>query len=314
MIASRAPQRTYSLVQYAAPTLAVAALLEFVFLRNFSRMGVFLPNEYWVTLAYDSLVTFGSVMLNFASILVVFLSLLMAGRISKDSSANPRLGLGVSFMLTSLALSNILFLFAAPSQLGSLAYVLLSVGAVVVIFLTAFQGTNPLGKITALLVMVSMMASYFLQVQPLLVRGSTMNSNSPLVLLVYGAGELLALMVPIPVLVMDRRRLSETRPVRAVLIVLGACGTLALAYVGNSWLVSIISMWTLGFTLFLPFPIYLMALGGALLLIATNLRSHPELAYGLLFLLLAGRLMQLTYLNLLGILGFFLVAKYLLVR
>ncbi len=307
-------QQVDSLVSYVVPTLAIASLLEFLLVRNFSRMGVFLPHEYFVTLAYDSLVAFGSVMFTLASLLVIILFLLLATPLVKGTGLGPASSTATSFVFAALALLSVLFLFLFPTPWASLVYIALSAGAVMIIARSVSSKVGLLGKIAAALIASTFLASYTFQAWPLIDFGAGSTSANPVALSVYQLGEILAVFVPVPLLVLEGRNWTERKPVRPLLVTLVFSAVFAIAYLRSPWLVSIISMWTLGFIFHLPFPFYLAAFAALLLLIVANIRVNPNLAYGLIFLMLAGRMMQLTYLNLLGILGFAFLSRYLVTQ
>jgi len=79
--------------------------------------------------------------------------------------------------------------------------------------------------------------------------------------------------------------------------------------VTSSWLLSIIAMWTLGFTMFLPFPIYVIVLFVFIYTVTLSWsRSQSWMAMGLLLLFFAGRLAQLGYLSMLMVIGLALIS------
>ena len=78
----------------------------------------------------------------------------------------------------------------------------------------------------------------------------------------------------------------------------------------NPALTSLFSTWVFGYTLFLPFPIYAAALWLYANTIIRMLKVKEEVAYGLIFIFLAGRNLQSVYLTLIAILGIFLIISY----
>ena len=86
----------------------------------------------------------------------------------------------------------------------------------------------------------------------------------------------------------------------AVAVFVVAAGSLAPAAT-----TSILALWTTGLSLFLPLPLYLLALGLYLLTAVACLRNGKDfwVGAGLLLLLLAGYMPEATYDHLLVLLG-----------
>jgi len=74
---------------------------------------------------------------------------------------------------------------------------------------------------------------------------------------------------------------------------------------------AILALWTTGISLFLPFPIYLLALALFLLTIVACFRDRDAywIATGLLLVLLAGYMAESTYQHLLFLLGIFFLSR-----
>jgi len=92
-------------------------------------------------------------------------------------------------------------------------------------------------------------------------------------------------------------------------IALGITGIFTALYMTSTWLLSIIVMWTLGFMMFLPFPVYSAALFAFAYAVAMAWSKGDRwVTIGMIMLLLAGRLAQLGYLSMLMITGLALMS------
>lgn len=114
---------------------------------------------------------------------------------------------------------------------------------------------------------------------------------------VFSGGEILAVAAPI-LLVFGRR----WRPLAAVAAVAAATGFYV---VSSSPFVPLVAAWTVYLTYFLPIPVYAVALA-ALVYDLGDMLTDPNqrwMGYGLLFVVIGGRLFQTTYLAQLSILG-----------
>ncbi|MFQ5859128.1 MAG: hypothetical protein ACE5LU_26310 [Anaerolineae bacterium] len=89
---------------------------------------------------------------------------------------------------------------------------------------------------------------------------------------------------------------------------LAAGGLFTLAYLLNPRLTAIIATWSLGFSLYLPFPAYTLALACAIYSVGRLIRQHQAMGYGLALIFIAGYTTQLSSQVLLSLLGFALLS------
>lgn len=285
--------------------LVVAALAEFTLVRIFSRMGMILPKTETVFLVYNSLTFLGSASFNFAAVLAVILLLLAAYSMARGLTKIGKLTAALVAAIIGISILS----FLAIDPILSLLYDLTILAIFVLLAKQAFaNGNSETRNLLVILVVVTYAFSYYFKIATTLAQSAAATPASARVIEMFNLGEASALLGSVMVFAFALRSGARHRAGYAVLA--GAVTLLfSLAYVGNPWITAIITTWTTGFTLYLPFPAYALAL--FLFIYGVGMISQKEriVAYGLILVFLAGRALQLTYLNLLAVLGVLLVSN-----
>ena len=286
--------------------LLVAVLIEFVTIRTLSRIGS-IPSVPWIQTGYQTMLTVGSVALNLAAGLAILLGFLFVYRISRD-----RMGSGLlKFSLLAMTLAVAATLLEEPSPIFSVAFSIFVI-LVVVSLIAHFSTTEDsiLIRLTQLLTIVGIVSIFYFKLIPQLeyLLGVPLSFTRPLE--VYLLGEVATIGATV-VICAGYLRHSKRSPISKKSLAYASLitGVFAVFYVTSSWLLSIIAMWTLGFTMFLPFPIYVIVLFVFIYTVTLSWsRSQSWMAMGLLLLFFAGRLAQLGYLSMLMVIGLALIS------
>jgi len=293
-----------------AGLLVTAAVAETLFLRLTTRVGVHLPKGDIASAGIHAASFVGTLALNFASVLtiglvVVLLALLVlrveggAARLTLAAlSAGMLWGLGSTLASDSL-LANALF--------G------LTMTALVLVMGVAVAWRARLSR-EARLAIGLMVASYacyqYYSLAHLLYRALDYSTVPPLAVPMLRLGEGLVVVAAAAVFWAWGARSWRRAGVAGasftgVAMLVVAAGSFAPAATS-----SILALWTTGLSLFLPLPLYLLALGLYLLTVFACLRRGEDFwtGAGLLLVLLAGYMPEATYDHLLLLLGVAFVA------
>ncbi|MFQ5871764.1 MAG: hypothetical protein ACE5IB_06370 [Candidatus Geothermarchaeales archaeon] len=285
--------------------LVVSGVIEFLTIRIFSRLGAILPKEEAVFVFFNGTIFLGSVFFNAASLLAVLATIIAALILARQSSWIDRVS-AVTFL--ALAQLSILFLLVSPEPLLSVTYNLASALVIVLLCITVIRkGGRRLLTLGVSALLAGYLTSYYFKVMPGISQLLSQRMEPNYSIAVFNLGEAIA--VAGAFLLFAALALQDGLTTRRAVVSLTGIGAFAAAYLRSPWITSILATWTVGFTLFLPFPIYAAAIGVYLYLIMTSHGKGTKLHYAFLLIFLGGRMLQLTYLNLLAILGVFLLRQ-----
>ena len=285
--------------------LLAAVLAETLLLRLVTRVGVHVPKGEGAAAAFQAASFLGSLAFNFASLLAIILVVIvLATLVQRIGSRLGRLALvGLSLaMLSGLALSLATNAPAADALFG--VSVALLVG-LMGLSLAGREGTRPAAGLALALVVAAYFSYQYYVLAHLFYRILDYGAVPPLSITVLRLGEVLAVAAAAAAFWawgLPRWRWVGTAGLGAVAAVLLA---LTLAGLSPASTMAILALWTTGLSLFLPFPVYLVALGLYLLTLVACWRSGDGfwIGAGLLLVLLAGYMPEATYQHLLILLG-----------
>jgi hypothetical protein len=309
------PLSVTSLAPYVLWPLLAAGLSELVMFRALSRVGVHIPKQGVVLNAYDVLVQAGSYAFDVASIaVVVAVAMIAYGALRGDLGRHPLLA-AVAPALSAFVGVSVLFAFVQEGPAAKLVYGLMSAAIMLALAGEAYAGRR-LAPLRCAVVVVTVLAYlgaqyHVLASQAYQVMGLT--SDPP--------GSMSALEVAEALVLLNAflifwgwsgvRLRSKARP---TLLQLGVAGLLVVLFLGSyygrpdSSTAAILSLWSLGLTLYLPVPLYALALGlyGATLvrcLVQARRGDKPPYdAVALGLLPVAGLTLELTYQHLVAVL------------
>ena len=301
----RLPALTAAGLRQLTAVLLAAVLAETLLLRGVIRIGVHVPKGEGVAGAFQAASFLGSLAFNFASLLAIGLVVvILASMVQRMESSLGRVALvGLSLaMLSGLALSLIIDAPAADALFG--VAVALLVGFITIV--TVSERRVGLAATLALILVAAAYLSYqYYVLSYLFYRILDYGAVPPLTIEVLRLGEALAVVAAAAAFWawgLPRWRWVGKAGLAAVAAVLLA---LTLAGLSPASTMAILALWTTGLSLFLPFPIYLLALALYLLTLVACWRSGDAFwtAAGLLLVLLAGYMAESTYHHLLLLVG-----------
>lgn len=285
--------------------LVISALTEFLAVRLLARVGS-IPRVPWIVSAYQAMLTIGSIALSLAAGLTIVLALLFVRSVSRSQDQHRFL----AFALLAMTIATVVTLIEAPSPIFSVAYSVLAI--IVLVLLTAHLSVarnHLLRQITQLLIVIGVLSVEYFKLVPQLgyLTGQSLAFAWPLEVYLLGEAATLAATILISANYLMRSGLGVSK--KAVLMASLVTVGFVIFFVTNAWILSIIAIWTVGFTMFMPFPIYAATVFLFTYTVADSWsHSNRWLASALLMLFLAGRVTQLGYLSMLMVIGLALLS------
>lgn len=304
-----------SLAPYILWPLLTAGLSELILFRTLSRVGVHIPKQGAVLNVYEVLVQAGSYAFNVSSMAVVVAVAMMAyGALRGEFGRRPLLA-AVAPALAAFVGVSVLFAFVEEGPDAKLVYGLMS--AVIMLALAgeayADRRLAPLRSAVVVATVLAYLGAQYhvLAAEAYQVMGLT--SSPPGTMPALEVAEALVLVNAFLIFWgwSGMRLRSEARP---TLLQIGVAGLLVILFLGSyygrsdSSTAAILSLWSLGLTLYLPVPLYALALGlyGATLagcLVRARRGGNPPYdAVALGLLPVAGLTLELTYQHLVAVL------------
>ena len=286
-------------------TFLVAVLAETLLLRIVVRVGVHVPKHPIFTEVFEAASTLGSLAFNFASVLALILLTLVLTFVvaSKRSRAFSPL---IVFLSAALYLGLFLTLVTTAPEADALFGVAAALLAVTVLIIAMRVGHLTPTVTVALALMVAAYLSYeYYTLGYVFYRIFDVAAIPPLSLDALRLGEAIAMVAAAVVFFawgLPRWGRIGGAGVAFVAVVLLA---LIVAGLSPASTMAILALWTTGVSLFLPFPVYVLALGLFLLTVVACFRDRNayRIAAGLMLVLLAGYMAESTYQHLLFLLG-----------
>ncbi|MDO8616039.1 MAG: hypothetical protein Q7T33_09950 [Dehalococcoidia bacterium] len=260
-----------ALAPYALWLLLGAGVTELLLFRTLSRVGVHVPKHGAVLGVYDALVQVGSFAFNVSTLTAYLAAGLLAYSAYRSATGRQPLAAAGALLVLTLAGVSLLLSFAGGGPATRFAFGSAAVVAMLLLAGQAWRGRSPSGEgpLRAAIVTLAVLAYAAAQYHTLAnhAYGALgIVSAPPGTRTALEAGELLVLLNAGAVFwawsgVRAGRRwrpgaLQVIMPALLVLTFLGG-------YFGrqDSSTTAILSLWTLGLTLYLPLPLYTLALG-----------------------------------------------------
>ncbi|HLA19135.1 MAG TPA: hypothetical protein VJ253_07425 [Dehalococcoidia bacterium] len=308
-----------SLAPYALWTLLAAGLGELFLYRMLSRVGVHIPKEGAVLDVYNALVRTGSFAFNVSSV-AVFLALgLLAYAAARRWGRRQPLRTVTPALIAAFGAVSLLFAFVDEGESARLAYGAFSAG--LMIALAAIAWTDDRGdfgrKATVGLIVLAYLFAQYYTLSNQAYRALDLTAAPPLTARALEMAELLVVTTAL----LAFWRWSGVRAGlswRPSPVQVAVAGLLVFAFLGayrgeDSSTAAILSLWTIGLTLYLPLPVYALALGlygAALVACLSRARRDPAFvpdAIALGLLPVAGLTLDLTYQHLVAIVALLLL-------
>ncbi len=287
--------------------LALASLAEWFIVRTVTRAAIHLPKSPLVISLYQGATLVGQV----AGIFVSLLALLFICWLAWGAWQERQLVL--SFGLTGLAVFSLLFLVIAPPAWLALLYQLL---AVIFIFRLVYDWFFGIGSgnrranrlwqgAVLLFPALALLAGLFYQLLPTFYTAVSWPGPAPFTGLLFNLGELLVVVAVIIWWGVFGRQTSF----RYWLIAAVPALMFIMLFQRDPATTGILAIWSSGLTLFLPWPLYAVALWLAGAAVLSSWRRNPPVAYAILLLASAGYAPQLSSQLFCALIGLWILAQ-----
>jgi hypothetical protein len=289
--------------------LALAAVAEWLIMRTATRAAIHMPKSPAFITVYQGLNTLGQVVATFVALLALGLLLAIAW--------HGRQQIWLSLTLVGLALLSVLFLFIVPPTWLALLYQLLAVTAVLLICARVLWGQRVAGRgkwgwqgtAALLFPAFALLAGLLVQLLPNVYALFGWPGPPPLTAALFNLGELFVIASVVVWWWMVRMVYGRTHSWQHWLLAAIPALLFALSFWRDPAMTGILTIWSTGLTLFLPWPVYALALWLVGVTVLATWRPHPPLAYAILLLISAGYAPQLSSQLFCALIGLWLLAR-----
>ncbi len=263
--------------------LTVAAVIDWLIGRTFTRSAMFMPKSPLMIAVYQALGALGQVALTLTSLLAISALIWIAWR-------ERRHGLWPLLLITRVMFS-LGLMFVAPT--GWLRVIDHGLSLIIVSALLAQNWRNTAehsAKIVWSLPGLALFCGVLYQLLPALAEALSLSATPTWANVIFNLGELLIVLSPIGLAWINRAQLNR----KIYLLALGLALLFTLAHFANPAMTGIIAIWSMGLTLFLPWPLYAISLWLCGALVIGSIERRSSIGWVLLLLAASGYTPQLS--------------------
>jgi hypothetical protein len=286
----------YRLLQW----LAIAAVADWIFARTLSRSAIFMPKTPAMLTGFQVMLSLGNFAANVTSLLAITAMFWMAWRLALKGQRALPLAVG------ALLIFNLGALLFAPSAAVTLTYHLIAVAAIFLIVRPVLKRSQGAAHTLAVLLATAAVSASELH-QAAAAFSIVVGTGEPIGLgmAAFNLGETLVVAFGLAIGWWMRPNRNE-RWIWAVAAV--PTTVIAAFYIAAPSISSVMAIWSLGLTLFLPWPLYVLslwALTGAML---TGLKRRHPAGLAIPMLVAGGYAAQLSTQLFLNLIALYLLA------
>ncbi len=263
--------------------LTVAALLDWLIGRTITRSAIFMPKTPFMISAYQALGTIGQVVFTLTSLLALISIVWIAWQ--------ERRNIAFSLLLITSVVFSLVFVFVMPDGWWPVIdrMLLAAISTVLLGWLWRAAGDRRRQIIlTAPLLAVWLGALY--QLLPALAQALYLPEAPTLGRTLFNLGEVLVALTPIGLWLLlrpsERTRVYVLAAIPAILF--------SIMHLIAPAMMSVMAIWSIGLTLYLPWPIYALSLWLGTVVIISALKHDQPIGWVLLLLLAAGYAPQVS--------------------
>ncbi|RIK40251.1 MAG: hypothetical protein DCC55_15600 [Chloroflexi bacterium] len=282
--------------------LAMVALFDWFVTRTVTRAAIFVPKPPPVIVLYEALNMAGQVALTLTGLLALFALGWVAWRGWQ--------GQGIAGRMLALALAgqvglSLLFLVIPPGGWLALAGHLFYLAVIALLLYPALWAQSRLSSLAMLLAALALVAGRLHQAIPTLYSSLQWPGPPPLTGLFFNLGELLVVASVFALWWSYGRDATWRVWLAAALPALAFAGS----HLSNAAMTGILAVWSVGLTLYLPWPVYALSLWLAGVTVIAALRRDDPVGWAILLLLSGGYAPQLSLQAFLGLIALWLLAE-----
>ena len=276
--------------------LTVAAVIDWLIGRTFTRSAMFMPKSPFMIAVYQALGAIGQVALTLTSLLAIIAVIWIAWR-------ERRHGLWPLLLIARVMLSLGLMFVAATGWLRVIDH---AVSLLIVSTLLArlWRTTAAhIDKVMWSLPGLALFCGVLYQLLPALAEALNLSATPAWANVIFNLGELLIVLSPIGLAWINRTHLNRKACALAIIPAL----LFALAHFANPAMTGIIAIWSMGLTLYLPWPLYAMSLWLFGALVIGSFGRRESIGWALLLLAASGYTPQLSTHLFIGLIAMWLM-------
>ena len=263
--------------------LTVAALLDWLIGRTLTRSAIYMPKTLLLVDAYQALGVIGQVAFTLTSLLALLTVLWIAWQ--------GRRNITFSLLLIASVVFSLVFIFVMPEGWWLVIDRMLIVAIVTVLLGRLWRAAGDRRrKIAVTIPMLAMWLGAMYQLLPALAQTLQLPEAPTLGQTLFNAGEILVALTPIALWLLlrwhERTRVYVLAAIPMVLF--------SIMHLAAPAMISIISIWSIGLTLYLPWPIYALSLWLSTVIIISALKHDQPIGWAMLLLLAAGYAPQVS--------------------
>lgn len=270
--------------------LAVAAVVEWLLVRTVTRAAIHVPKPPMVIAVYTAVNQIGLVSAAFMALLAFALLLWLAWQMRQTVI--------LPLALIGLAVLSALFLFKIPPVWLALTYQLLAIIVIILIVSSGFwqriaeteRKMRGWGTAVVLFPACALLAGLLVQLLPNLYTLLGWSGPPPFTKLLFNVGEVFV----VGSVLVWWWQYGRSRSRQHWLIATVPAFLFVLTFWRDPAMTGILTIWSTGLTLFLPWPVYALALWLAGVTVLANWQVQPAIAYAILLLISAGYAPQLS--------------------
>ncbi|HSD84239.1 MAG TPA: hypothetical protein VLG46_10285 [Anaerolineae bacterium] len=257
--------------------LTAAALLDWLIGRTVTRSAIFMPKTPFMISAYQVLGTLGQVTLTLTSLLALISIIWIAWQERRNSA--------FSLLLMASVIFSLAFIIVMPDGGWPVIerMVLVAISTVLLGWVWRAAGNLHSSIILAIPVLAVWLGALY-QLLPALAQALHLPEAPALGRTLFNLGEILVVLTPIGLWLLlrppERTRVYVLAAIPAILF--------SIMHLIAPAMLSMMAIWSLGLTIYLPWPIYALSLWLGTVVISSALRRDQAIGWALLLLLTAG--------------------------
>ena len=276
--------------------LTFAALVDWLIGRTFTRSAMFMPKSPFMIAVYQALGAIGQVALTLTSLLAIIAVIWIAWR-------ERRHGLWPLLLIARVMLS-LGLMFVAPT--GWLRVIDHALSLIIVSALLARLWCTTaahIDKVMWSLPGLALFCGVHYQLLPALAEALNLSATPAWASLIFNLGEALIVLSPIGLAWINRAQLNR----KIYLLALIPALLFTLAHFANPAMTGIIAIWSMGLTLYLPWPLYAISLWLCGALVIRSIGRQMPIGWALLLLAAGGYTPQLSTHLFIGLIALWMV-------
>ncbi|MBI5566659.1 MAG: hypothetical protein HY870_17290 [Chloroflexi bacterium] len=263
--------------------LSVAALVDWLIGRTFTRSAMFMPKSPLMIAVYQALGSIGQVALTLTSLLAIIAVIWIAWR-------ERRHGLWPLLLIARVMLSLGLMFVAATGWLRVIDHAL----SLIIVSALLAQNWRSVAarshKFAWSLPALALFCGVLYQLLPALAEALNLSATPAWANVIFNLGELLIVLSPIGLAWIDRAHFNR----KIYLVALSPALLFTLAHFANPAMTGIIAIWSIGLTLYLPWPLYAISLWLFGAVVIGSIRHPTPIGWALLLWAASGYTPQLS--------------------